>query len=71
MFRIMLSERMNSEITVNQLNTCIVNIRPLYTRTRVQFIKENYGYNSYKLYQSYENTGVKPVRLYSDLDYLY
>ena len=44
---------------------------PLFIKTRFQFIKENYGYDSYKLYQAYENTTVKLVRLYSDLNYLY
>ena len=62
---------MNSESTNNRLNTFIVNVLPLSTKTRFQFIKENYGYSSYKMYQSYENTTIKLLRLLSDLNYLY
>jgi hypothetical protein len=62
---------MNSETINNRLNTFIVNVLPLSVKARFKFIKENYGYNSYKLYQSYENTTVKLVRLFGDLNFLY
>ena len=62
---------MNFETTDNQLNTFIVNILPLSTKARFQFIKRNYDYNCFKLYQSFENTTVKLVCLMADLNYLY
>ncbi|CAF1510360.1 unnamed protein product [Adineta steineri] len=43
---------------------------PLSTKTRFKFIKEKYGYDTYKLYQLYENTTIKLVRLHYDLYYL-
>ncbi|CAF3273243.1 unnamed protein product [Rotaria socialis] len=62
---------MNSETTNNRLNTFTLNVLPLSTKTRFKFIKESYGYNCYKLYQSYENKTIKLACLFSDLKYLY
>ncbi|CAF4074285.1 unnamed protein product [Adineta steineri] len=62
---------MSSENNDNDLNISMVNVQSLSTNTRFKFIKEIYGYDTYKLYQMYEKTSIKLVRLYSDLNYLY
>jgi len=61
---------MNSNINDTTLNTVIPIQIPLTKPTRFLFIKENYGHDSYKLYQYYEKTTLKFVRLLTDLDFL-
>jgi len=62
---------MNSEITTSKLHTFMMETPPLSTRTRFRFLKQNYGYDTYKAYQYLEKISIQIVRLRSDLDYLY
>jgi len=52
--KLFLIKNMNSNINDTTLNTVIPIQIPLTKPTRFLFIKENYGHDSYKLYQYYE-----------------
>ncbi len=66
----MFSVSMNSETEDDGPRPLMDLPLPLFIKTRFQYIKQNYDYKIYKLYQAYENTTVKLVRLNSDLNYL-
>ncbi|CAF1656456.1 unnamed protein product [Adineta ricciae] len=61
-----------SSVTVDNVTHGVrFDIDSFERKTRFRFLKENFGYYCYKLYDAYERTTLKLVRLYSDLNYLH